>query len=212
MTTTATTYELRVAGHLDDHWSAILGDLALTRRDDGTTTLTGPLVDQAQLHGVLAAVRDLGATLLSLSTVDPADAAADAATPQAARLAATVIVELDGNVIGDFMLRIEDAWAQTEVADQARGTQAELGWVLDPAYAGHGYATESVRCLLEYCFRALGVRRVVANCFLANDTSWRLMDRVGMRREGHAVAESLHRSGQWLDTVTYAVLAEESSD
>jgi RimJ/RimL family protein N-acetyltransferase len=38
------------------------------------------------------------------------------------------------------------------------------------------------------------------------------MDRVGMRREGHAVAESLHRSGQWLDTVTYAVLAEESSD
>jgi RimJ/RimL family protein N-acetyltransferase len=50
---------------------------------------------------------------------------------------------------------------------------------------------------------------VVANCFLANDTSARLMERVGMRREGHAVAESLHRSGQWLDTLTYAVLADE---
>jgi RimJ/RimL family protein N-acetyltransferase len=266
MTTTATPYELRVAGHLDDHWSAKLGDLTLIRRDDGTTTLTGSLLDQAQLHGVLTAVRDLGATLLSLCTVDPADAAADTATPPAARpalthavhterltlrpataddadptwkyrrlesvgewltempasleayratfasparLAATVILELDGNVIGDFMLRIEDAWAQTEIADRARGTQAELGWVLDPAYTGHGYATESVRCLLELCFRDLGVRRVVANCFLANDTSWRLMDRVGMRREGHAVAESLHRRGQWLDSVAYALLAEE---
>ena len=140
----------------------------------------------------------------------PADLEAYRATfADPARLAATVVVELDGNVIGDFMLRIEDAWAQAEVADQARGTQAELGWVLDPAYTGHGYATEAVRALLTYCFDDLGVRRVVANCFLANDTSSRLMDRVGMRREGHAVSESLHRSGQWLDTVTYAVLTEE---
>ena len=55
----------------------------------------------------------------------------------------------------------------------------------------------------------VGVRRAVANCFLANDTSSRLMDRVGMRREGHAVSESLHRSGAWLDGVGYALLAEE---
>ena len=94
------------------------------------------------------------------------------------------------------MLRVEDAWAQTEVADLARGAQAELGWVLDPAHTGHGYATEAVRGLLAHCFETLGVRRVVANCFLANDTSSRLMERVGMRREGHAVAESLHRSGR----------------
>jgi RimJ/RimL family protein N-acetyltransferase len=125
------------------------------------------------------------------------------------RLAATVIVELDGNIVGDFMLRVEDAWAQAEVTDDAKGTMAELGWVLDPAHTGHGYATEAVRALLEYCFTSLGLRRVVANCFLANDTSWRLMERVGMRREGHAVAESLHRSGQWLDTVSYAVLADD---
>jgi RimJ/RimL family protein N-acetyltransferase len=55
------------------------------------------------------------------------------------------------------------------------------------------------------------VRRVTASCFLANDASWRLMERVGMRRELHSVAESLHRSGQWLDTVGYAVLADEWS-
>lgn len=129
------------------------------------------------------------------------------------RLATTVVIELghgpDAPVIGDFMLRREDAWAQLEMTDQAKGTQAELGWVLDPAYAGHGYATEAVRELLRYCFDDLGVRRVVANCFLGNDASWRLMERVGMRRETHAVAESLHRSGAWLDTVGYALLADE---
>lgn len=125
------------------------------------------------------------------------------------RLAATVVVELDGRLIGDFMLQIEDAWAQTEVADQARGAQAELGWVLDPAFTGHGCATEAVQALLAACFEQLGVRRVVANCFLDNETSWRLMERLGMRREVHAVAESLHRSGRWLDTVAYAILADE---
>ncbi|SFC65059.1 Protein N-acetyltransferase, RimJ/RimL family [Nocardioides terrae] len=129
------------------------------------------------------------------------------------RLANTVIIELghgeNAPVIGDFMLRREDAWAQLEMTTQAKGTQAELGWVLDPAYAGHGYATEAVRALLRYCFEDLGVRRIVANCFLDNDASWRLMERVGRRRETHAIAESLHRSGAWLDTVGYALLADE---
>jgi RimJ/RimL family protein N-acetyltransferase len=68
-----------------------------------------------------------------------------------------------------------------------------------------------VRELLRHCFEDLGVRRVTANCFLDNDTSSRLMERVGMRRERHAVRESLHRSGRWLDTVGYAILDEEWS-
>ena len=63
------TYEIRVAGHLDDHWAATLDDLTLIRLDDGTTSLTGPLIDQAQLHGVLARIRDLGVPLLTLRTV-----------------------------------------------------------------------------------------------------------------------------------------------
>lgn len=132
-----------------------------------------------------------------------------------ARLASTVIVTLGHDnatpIIGDFMLRRENAWAQVDVADQARDTQAELGWVLDPDHTGHGYATEAVHELLRHCFQDLGVRRVTANCFLDNDTSWRLMERVGMRRELHAVRESLHRSGRWLDTVGYASLEEEWS-
>ena len=95
----------------------------------------------------------------------------------------------------------EDAWGQREVSEQARNAQAELGWVLDPSHTGNGYATEAVRELLRYCFQDLGVHRVTTNCFLDNDTSWRLMERVGMRREVHAVQESLHRSGRWKDTV-----------
>jgi len=64
------TYAIRVDGHLDDHWSAWLGGLTITRNRDATTTLTGPLADQAQLHGALTALRDIGATLLDLRTTD----------------------------------------------------------------------------------------------------------------------------------------------
>ncbi len=95
------------------------------------------------------------------------------------------------------------------MADQARGMQAELGWVLDPAHSGHGYASEAVRELIRYSSQDLGVRRIVADCFLENDASWRLMDRVGMRREAHAVRECLHRSGRWMDIVAYALLEDE---
>ena len=127
----------------------------------------------------------------------------------AASLAKTIVVELDGEVIGDLMLEVEDAWSQAEVAEQARGVQAELGWVLHPDHAGHGYATEAVRELVRLCFEDLGLRRVTANCFAANVTSRRLMERLGMRREVYTVRESLHRSGEWLDGMGYALLAEE---
>ena len=107
------------------------------------------------------------------------------------------------------MLRREDAWAQAEVADQARGTQAELGWVLDPAHHGRGYGFEAVSELVRYAFDDLGLRRVVANAFLDNTASVRLMERLGMRRELLAVRDSLHRSGRWLDSVAYALLEDE---
>jgi hypothetical protein len=64
------TYEFRVEGHLDDHWSACFENVTIACHDDGTTTLTGPIADQAQLHGVLARFRDIGVTLLSLRRLD----------------------------------------------------------------------------------------------------------------------------------------------
>ena len=68
MNPAARTYAIRLDGHLDDHWSAWLGALDLTRHDDGTTTVTVPVADQAQLHGVLAGLRDIGAVLTELRT------------------------------------------------------------------------------------------------------------------------------------------------
>jgi hypothetical protein len=64
-------YEIRVQGRLDDRWSSWLDGLDLSRRDDGTTVLSGPLPDQAALHGVLRKVGDLGLSLLSVIRTTP---------------------------------------------------------------------------------------------------------------------------------------------
>ena len=125
------------------------------------------------------------------------------------RMADTLIIEKDGIVIGDLMLEVQDPWAQVEVREQAAGTQVEIGYVVDPAYGGQGYATEAVREELRICFEELGVRRVIAQCFADNQPSWRLMERLGMRREQHTKQDSLHRSGKWLDGMMYALLDEE---
>ena len=121
----------------------------------------------------------------------------------------SLVIEADGEVIGDLMIAIGDAWAQVEVATAARGIQADLGWALHPNVGGCGLATEAVREVLRICFEDLGLRRVTADCFAANESSWRLMERVGMRREAHNVRDSLHRSGEWLDGYGYALLVDE---
>lgn len=126
-----------------------------------------------------------------------------------ARLAKTLLVEHRGRVVGDLMVSVGDGWAQTDVADHAVAVEADLGWVLDPAYAGRGLATEALEAVLALCFDDLGLPRVTADCFAANSASWRLMERVGMRRQAHRVAESLHRDLGWVDSYAYALLADE---
>ena len=59
-------YHIRVRGRLDDRWSTWFHGLRLTAVEDGTTSLVGPIVDQAALHGLLATIRDLGLPLLSV--------------------------------------------------------------------------------------------------------------------------------------------------
>jgi hypothetical protein len=77
MSTAPTTYAIRVHGHLDDHWSAWLGEPDMTRENDGTTTITVSIADQAQLHGVLAGLRDIGAVITELRTTLSPSAPAD---------------------------------------------------------------------------------------------------------------------------------------
>jgi hypothetical protein len=59
-------YRIRIRGHLDPSWSTWFDSLAVTQEEDGTTELVGPLADQAALFGLLARLRDLGATLLQV--------------------------------------------------------------------------------------------------------------------------------------------------
>lgn len=90
----------------------------------------------------------------------------------------------------------------------------ELGYVFNAAYHGKGYAAESCREILRYAFERQGVRRVVACCDPCNAPSWRLLERLGMHREGHLLQTGFfkrdaHGEPLWHDTYAYALLAAE---
>jgi hypothetical protein len=67
-------YEIRLEGHLDQRWAAWFDGLTITLADNGETRLTGPVVDQAALHGLLRKVRDLGLPLIAVIKVEPKQA------------------------------------------------------------------------------------------------------------------------------------------
>ncbi|MFL6276876.1 MAG: hypothetical protein ACJ74G_16945 [Blastocatellia bacterium] len=69
-TSQPTIYQIRVKGHLGSQWKDWFGGLTVTLEDNGETLLTGPVVDQAALHGLLRKVRDLGIPLVSVIRVD----------------------------------------------------------------------------------------------------------------------------------------------
>jgi hypothetical protein len=69
-----TVYQIRLQGQLGRQWTDWFGGLTITLEDNGDTLLTGPVVDQAALHGLLKKVRDLGMPLLSVNRVAPSQA------------------------------------------------------------------------------------------------------------------------------------------
>jgi len=64
-------FEIRLKGHLNERWADWFEGLTITLEEDGDTLLTGPVIDQAALHGLLKKVRDLGLPLVSVSPLDP---------------------------------------------------------------------------------------------------------------------------------------------
>ncbi|MFK4791450.1 GNAT family N-acetyltransferase [Microbacterium sp. ZW T5_56] len=114
------------------------------------------------------------------------------------------------DVVGTASLWLTDAMGQSHVPDGPwRGAEAGIGYLIDPAHAGRGYATELGRALLALAFDELGVHRVTAGCYADNTASWRVMEKLGMRREQHGVRDSWHAELGWIDGYTYAILAEE---
>lgn len=115
----------------------------------------------------------------------------------------SVAVLLDGVVIGTVSLDLTDGMGQPGMPAR---TEAEIGYIFDPAYGGHGYATEAVSAVLARAFDELGVHRVTAGCFADNAASVRILEKVGMRREQHGVEDSWHAELGWVDGLTFAML------
>jgi RimJ/RimL family protein N-acetyltransferase len=91
--------------------------------------------------------------------------------------------------------------------------QAEIGWGFGIDHRGRGLATEAARGLMSYAFGDCDYHRVFAGTVYTNTRSWKLMERLGMRKEAHFVkAHVPAKPGEeWIDTVRYATLAEEWS-
>jgi len=86
--------------------------------------------------------------------------------------------------------------------------QASIGWMLSCRYQGQGLATEAAQALVDFGFRSMELHRIFARTGKANTRSWRLMERLGMRREAH-FRQSHKVRDEWDDEFVYAILAHE---
>ncbi|KAF3890282.1 MULTISPECIES: GNAT family N-acetyltransferase [Nostocales] len=128
-------------------------------------------------------------------------------------LSRQAVVEIDdeGGYIMFAIYLIDDAKVIGEVGinlfpkAQSKG---EIGWSLHPNYQGFGYATEAALVLLNYGFTHRHLHRITSICDTRNTASFRLMERLGMRREGH-LKQSHFMKGSWQDEYIYAILHDE---
>lgn len=86
--------------------------------------------------------------------------------------------------------------------------EAMLWYTLHPEFWGQGYITEAARSLVDFGFRDLGLHRVWADCDPANPGSWRVLEKLGLRREGH-LRQNVRVGDGWADSYLYAVLDHE---
>ena len=105
----------------------------------------------------------------------------------------------DGRLIGDVIVM--------SFSDPVH-RNSEFGYVFHPDVAGHGYATEAAKASLDWAFATLDLRRVTARVDTENVASWRLLERLGFRREAHLIQNEWFK-GRWGDEYDYAVLATE---
>ena len=97
-----------------------------------------------------------------------------------------------------------------EIRSAANGS-GDLGYVLDRRHWGHGYTTEATRALVAFGFGHLALHRIWATCDVDNHASARVLEKLGMRREGRP-RQSVRRRGEWRDSYLYATLQPEWRD
>jgi len=130
----------------------------------------------------------------------------------ALRIAQTRL-EHDDDVVTLAVERLEDGLLLGDATIFLRSLthrQVEVGYVFHPDSAGHGYATEATRALVDLAFKDLNAHRVFARTDARNTASAALLRRLGMRQEAHFREAEIFK-GAWGDELVFAVLADEWS-
>jgi RimJ/RimL family protein N-acetyltransferase len=109
-----------------------------------------------------------------------------------------VVLRAEQRLIGTATLQV----------DSRERRQAHFSYLFHRDYWGQGYATEAMRRLIHFGFTELHLHRVADNCNARNLASARVMEKLGMRREGH-LRETIWKNGRWYDEYLYAILAHE---
>lgn len=86
----------------------------------------------------------------------------------------------------------------------------EIGWVLNPKFHNHGYASEAAKAMIAYGFEKMKLHRIIATCQPENTPSYRVMEKIGMRREGH-FKKCIPNGAEWWDEYYYSILEEEGT-
>ena len=116
-------------------------------------------------------------------------------------LSLAVVLKENAEFVGDFILH----WTSEQ------HQQGEIGYIIHPDHAGHGYATEAGHVLLRIAFQDLGLHRVIGSTDARNRASGRVLEKLGMRKEAHLI-ENEYVKDEWQSEVIYAILAQEWLD
>lgn len=113
-----------------------------------------------------------------------------------------VCLRENNKLIGNLYLNQEDNY------------EFELGYVFNHNYHGHGYATEGTIALINYAFKTLGARRILSMCNPLNSSSWKLLERINMRKVDHLIKNIYFKKDKnnepiWVDTYIYEILRDE---
>ncbi|MFC1494345.1 GNAT family N-acetyltransferase [Thermodesulfobacteriota bacterium] len=114
-----------------------------------------------------------------------------------------VVYKPENKLIGHFSFsQIEPQYVNTY----------EIGYIFNPKYQGRGFATESGKAFIEYCFNEKNVHKIVVNCSPEHQKSWKLAERMGLKREGileqNIYFKEVNGKPDWLNTAIYGLVNE----